>query len=339
MDKIKDKGLSTLLAEGQFNFYGPDVEVYNCLSEDLTTEEIDAAINLSENILPKLPDAIRKLKEMEDNYDALRDKDTSPVEESYGNTPTTEDTYNSNQSNSSAGLILGIAFMIVGFLLITPKYLGLSSPEANMCMLWGILCFIPGISILILVPASTSSKEEKEETLQKAEPAFVENEQQKRIQNDRRIICNQIGLVPENNCICYEDLKIKVDTFWDTSARMLSRRLPLLLVQLKRLKVVHQDDSLSSSAKMLAIAQLFSLMNNDIINAKMLEEKRKSNEAMADQLQEMKKQSRELEAQNDMLTLQTYNKISEMEGHNPNIVAAQTYAQMSKILNKREKKD
>lgn len=46
--------------------------------------------------------------------------------------------------------------------------------------------------------------------------------------------------------------------------------------------------------------------------------------AMEKQLREMKKQSRELEAQNDMLTLQTYNKVSEIEGFKPDIVATQT---------------
>ncbi|MBP5404184.1 MAG: hypothetical protein J6Y17_03745, partial [Elusimicrobiaceae bacterium] len=131
----------------------------------------------------------------------------------------------------------------------------------------------------------------------------------------------------------------KIEAKWHVSAQMLSERLPLLLAQLKRIKVVHQDNSLSPSAKMLAIAQLFSLMNNEIVNAKMLTEKRKQSQTMEQQLKEMKKHSRELEVQNDMLTLQTYNKISEMEGHDPNIVAAQTYAQMSRIQDERKKED
>ena len=63
----------------------------------------------------------------------------------------------------------------------------------------------------------------------------------------------------------------------------------------------------------------------------------KQAEYAAENLKEMKKQSHELEAQNDMLTLQTYNKVSEMQGIDPILIATQTYANVSKIQKDRDK--
>ena len=87
---------------------------------------------------------------------------------------------------------------------------------------------------------------------------------------------------------------------------------------------------------MLAIAQLFSLLNNEIANAKMLKNQEQANKKL---LEEMQKNNREIQAQNDLLTLQTYNKVSEMQGLDPTLVAAQTYSQMAKIQKERNQED
>lgn len=113
---------------------------------------------------------------------------------------------------------------------------------------------------------------------------------------------------------------------------------------LKKMKVILTDTQETSSNKIIALEELLYLTNKKYIDEAMLEEQKmatnyaeKQAEYAAENLKEMKKQSHELEAQNDMLTLQTYNKVSEMQGIDPILIATQTYANVSKIQKDRDK--
>lgn len=317
MDKIKNKGLATLIKEGQFDFYGADIEACSCLSDDLSLEEINATMSTAEDMLSKMPSAIEKLKKIGDRYNSL----FFEVEEKE------EVKKASTESRRSIQIILGVGLTIFGAILVIPKaMLGLTSSAATTWMWWGIGCIVPGILLLSLAPNETTSNNKIEN--QKTKQATEENEEMKYLQSERDSIYTTIGVCTE--CDYFE---------WESPAINLATRLPILVSWLKKMKVIQEDKTLNPSAKMLALAQLFSLLNNEISNAKILKEKQRQSLVMEKQLKEMKKQARELETQNDMLTLQTYNKVSEMEGHDPDIVAAQTYAQMSRIQKERNKED
>ena len=314
MEKIKNKGLVSLIKEGELDFYGADIEVCACLTEDLSLEEITSTISVAEGFLPQMPSAIEKLKELEDRYNSL----FFEVEEE------NEAKREATETSSSVKIILGVGSLIMGGILVLPKFIGLTSSAATTCMWWGLGCLAVGIVLLSLLPNQTKSNEQEEKVAHGQESE--EQEEMRHLQTERDAICAKIGLCP-------------TDTAWETPAENLSNRLPILISWLKKMKIIHEDNMLSQSAKMLALAQLFSLLNNEISNAKVLKEKQRQSMVMERQLKEMQKHSRELEAQNDMLTLQTYNKVSEMEGHDPNMVAAQTFAQMSRIQDKRKKED
>ncbi len=64
MEKIKNKGLSALIKGGQLDFYGADIEVCACLTEDLSLEEITSTISTAEGFLPQMPSIIEKLKKL-----------------------------------------------------------------------------------------------------------------------------------------------------------------------------------------------------------------------------------------------------------------------------------
>jgi len=305
MDTIKSKGLMTLIKDGQFNFNGIDIEVCQCLSEDLTLEEIIASIHLIEEILPKLPSIIEELTSLQEQYDAFVKK----------------------QKTSNSLFRFSIPALMLIALGIFISFFGLSAKDPDTAvgnLIFGLLM----IGIGCVVSVFTARKRDSEQIFSSNE--IVENEEMAFLQNRRKEICSQVGLIPENNYLLFEG--IKLNTFWSCSAEKLSKRLPILLLQLKKLKVILEDKSLSSSAKMLAIAQLFSLLNNEIANAKMLKNQEQANKKL---LEEMQKNNREIQAQNDLLTLQTYNKVSEMQGLDPTLVAAQTYSQMAKIRKER----
>lgn len=315
MDKIKIKGLATLIKEGQFDFYGADIEACSCLSDDLTLEEINATISLAEDILSKMPSAIEKLKEIGDRYNSL----LFEMEEKDGVKKA------STESRRSIQIIIGVGLMIFGVIFVIPKaMLGLTSSAATTWMWWGIGCLIPGILLLSLTPNKTTDNDKAKEQDSQQKPE--ENDEMKHLQSERDSIYTTIGM--GIGCDYFE---------WESPAINLVTRLPILISWLKKMKVIQEDKTLNPSAKMLALAQLFSLLNNEISNAKILKEKQRQSMTMEKQLREMKKQSRELEAQNDMLTLQTYNKVSEMQGIDPALISTQTYANMSKIRKDRDK--
>lgn len=202
------------------------------------------------------------------------------------------------------------------------------------------------LSILFLVIGLLSllgNKGKKQTNLLEKDEFINQNdalsEEIENINKQRNQICAQLYLKPENNIYTIlNEIKLKTP-YWNLSANLLNEMLPLLLNNLIKIKTIHEDSTIGPSQKALAISQLFALFNNAVTNTKILNEKQKQSKIMEYQLEEMKKNNRGMQAQNDLLTLQTYNKVSEMQCLYPTLVAAQTYSQMAKIRKERNKED
>lgn len=305
------------LANSKFN-------IVNILSSDLTVSEID-------NSLETITQAKIKYKEIVSNYKSFAEKnnilekkllDLENTKEELKNKLTLQSKDVSN--NNSSSYLWGICVLssIIALINIDSKI--------------GKFALFVCISSIIIITLSKllihkeninidNSKEEREK-IESTIKAL--NINRKDIKQEQEALRKSYNL--EKNI---------------TPLRVNASYIKLFELEnvLKKMKVILMDPKETSSNKIIALENLLYLINKKYIDEQMLDEQKKATnyaeqqaEYAAENLREMKKQSRELEAQNDMLTLQTYNKVSEMQGIDPTLVSAQTYAHMSKIKKERD---
>lgn len=308
MDKIKEKDLASLIQNGFLNFIGEDEEVLNCLSEDLTLQEIDSSISTTENFIVKLYDSMRKLTELEKRnfelYEQL-EKENEKIKQKEEE----EDSAESSFIICVIALLLGIGLCIFAII---------DYPKVLVELLIFGICTIIADAIFFFLHHNRNSEIEFSTELLNKNIKSMEQEQEKTL-NSMIAMYSEIYVSPKF---------LKIYLTADRIIEKHIKRLGLLLTNLKKLKVIQEDSSFNPAAKMLAISQLFMLINQSISNAKMLTEQKVLKKEQMDQANEI---LRELQKQNDLMELNTYNKLSELSGHNPALIAAQTYAQLDRI--------
>ena len=307
MNKIKGQGLDLLIQEGFLNFLGEDEEVLNCLSEDLTLEEINISISTIEKFIEKLYNSMRKLTELENKNLQLEDK----LDKENQNKQETENKKNGNG--------LYVFLLIAGICITVVNYNNI-----------GMWCGISMACISLWQIVSINMKNEELEDEINSLNTNIKN-----ITKEQEETINLMATI-------YSDIYIspKFLRTYLTSPQIVQKiiaRLGILLTNLKKFKVIQEDSSLTSSAKMLAISQLFMLLNQSITNAKMLSEQQAMKENMEEKIDQSREILKELKKQNDLMELNTYNKLSELQGHDPVLVAATTYAQLDRIRKEHDK--
>ncbi len=309
MNKIKGKGLEHLIQEGFLNFIGEDEEVLNCLSEDLTLEEINNSISITEKFIEKLYNSMRKLTELENKHLELiqqLEKENKKIQQN-----------KKDITSAETGVVVCSLLLCIGLVIC---YIAVTSKAVELSVVFGICTIIIPIIFLFFNHGRRKNLEDTEELL---------IEKKNKTTQEQENILNSIGVMYLEMHISPEFIKTYL-----TAPQIVQKiigRLGILLTNLKKFKVIQEDSSLTPSAKMLAISQLFMFLNQSITNAKMLSEQQAMKENMGEKIDQSREFLQELKKQNELLELNTYNKLSELQGHDPSWVAAATYAQLDRI--------